>query len=149
MAKRPKKVLAVSFGSTSAGKHTGRIGITVSRDKLEIDLADELFCDTRLQAVLTVIPKKDGKGQKSMLPDQFPTIEGSFDVKGFSTRSDKFSCGFTYMKRSIDANALGEFAGQAGKVEIFDIGEIPDEETKGSGEDGEEAEVDQSDEEDE
>jgi hypothetical protein len=105
VAKRPKKVLQVAFGGTSAGKNTGRIGVKISRDKLDLMLADELFTEQRLEATLTVIPKKDAKGQKNMLPDQFPTISGSFDVKGFSTRSDTFSCGFTYMKKSVDANA--------------------------------------------
>lgn len=149
MAKRPKKVLQVAFGGTSAGKNTGRIGVKISRDKLDLMLADELFTEQRLEATLTVIPKKDAKGQKNMLPDQFPTISGSFDVKGFSTRSDTFSCGFTYMKKSVDANAINEFAGQQGKVEIYNIADIPEDEESPADSEGAAEEADQSDEEEE
>lgn len=133
MAKRPKKTLVVKFGSATTGKTVGRIGISISRGGdggCELDVADELFTDTRLTGVIEIVPKKAAKGQKSMLEDQYPKLEGTFDVKGFRTNSEHFSCGLTFNRKSIDVNALGEFAGQVGKLSIMEISEIPEEDAK-------------------
>lgn len=136
MAKRPKKVLNVKFGSSTVGKTVGRIGITVGRGDLELLAADELFTDTRLTGVIEITPKKGAKGQTTMLPDQYPKLEGSFDVKGFRTNSESIGCGLTFNRKSIDTNALGEFAGQTGKLSIMEISEIPSEDDKPDAEEG-------------
>lgn len=138
MAKRPKKVLAVKFGSATVGKTVGRISVSISRTDGGLDLlqADELFTDTRLTGTIQITPKKAAKGQTSMIPDQYPVLEGAFDVKGFRTNSESFGCGLTFNRKSIDTNALGEFAGQVGKLSIMEIAEIPHENGKDDGEDG-------------
>lgn len=148
MAKRPKKTLPVTFGGSSTGKTVGRISVTVSRDNLELELADELFTDTRLSCQLEVTPKKQGKGQKSLIADQYPVLEGVFDVKGFRTNAEKFSFSLTFNRKALDNNALGEFAAQAGKLLVFDIDKIPEEDAKPQAGD-EDPEVDQESEDDE
>ncbi len=135
MAKKKSFVLdlPVAFGSVSFGKKTARVGINVSRDELKLGVADKTFCDRRLTVSISAAANGDQAGQGRLEGmDESLTLESVADVKGFGVHAATIGFGLTFniveLKRIAEATGthFNDFAGREGRLQIEDIGEIPE-----------------------
>jgi hypothetical protein len=118
----------VSFGGVSIGEKTARIGIRIDRGVVELQRADELFCDRRLTGHVVLGRKEDGNGQMTIAPDIDHKVEGVFDVKGFRCSIDHISIGVTFNLAEIDIAELAVFSKGEGRLVVTEASDIPEEE---------------------
>ena len=52
--------IPVTFGGVSIGKSTAKLSLKVNRDKISLELADELFCERRLTGKIQLGGHDDG-----------------------------------------------------------------------------------------
>lgn len=127
MAKKAVVVLdvAVEFSGISIGQSTVRIGAKFNREHLDIDRADEAFCERRLVGAIQKGGSDDAGGQSTFIPDVHERIEGAFDVKGFSVKEKTISAGFTFSLKDVDIERLSHFANKIGRIIVNEINLIP------------------------
>lgn len=116
----------VTFGSLSIGKATCRIAITIDREALDIVAADEAFCGHRLNGKVILGARRDSPGQEKMWDDTDFEVKGAFDVKRISLTADSISTGLTFSLRDINIADVAEFSKGVGRLQVYEIGAIPD-----------------------
>jgi len=123
---KPKFVLdlPVEFGGVSFGDQTARLGVVVSRDRLNLDAADESLCNHRLNGRVAIGGFDDAPGQGTFEFDS--VVEGMFDVKTFGVSSKAISFGLTFGLNDIDRGDLAEFAKTKGRLQVELVSQIPD-----------------------
>lgn len=127
--KEPTKIM-VTFAGVSIGNTTARVGAKIQRGTFNLLEFDSWFCDRRLRGRIVVTEGGDDPDQKYLGDiNQHVEIEGAFDVKGFTVKTEQVSIGLTFAKREIDFNQLGQFSNRSGYLVISEVGEIPDEKT--------------------
>jgi hypothetical protein len=124
-AKAKKTVIGVKFAGVSIGETTARIGISIDRELIELEAADDLFCNRRLIGQIEVEAGNDAEGQKKLVDDLNHTIKGAFDIKGFRVTSANIAAGLTFSLNDVELNELGHFAKRAGKLTIVNVEAIP------------------------
>lgn len=115
----------VSFGGVSIGKSTGRIGVSIDREWLELDQASDLFCNHRLNGKVVLGRVGDQSGQTTLVDDLDHEVAGAFDVKGFRVTEDTLACGLTFSLADVDIAELAKFSKGVGRLVVYEIGEIP------------------------
>lgn len=131
MASAKKKKLAldvaVEFQGVSIGDETGRVGIAIDRENMNIDVADEAFCGRRLSGSIITVPKGVDPSQQEIFEEgERHEIAGTFDVKRFSADSKRITAGLTFALAEIKIEELVHFAKRSGRMEILEFGELPD-----------------------
>ena len=114
----------VEFGGVSIGQKTARIGLTVSRDVLNINAADELFVERRVTGIVVLGGGEDSAGQTTFI-DTDERIEGTFDIHRFGVKSETYTTGLTFNLKDIDIATLALFSKGKGRLILTDISEIP------------------------
>lgn len=132
------KTIPVNFGTVSLGAGTARLGIKVSRSDLSLDTADELFSGRRLNG--TIILRSDEDPKQTKFIDSDYSLKGAFDVKGFRTTIESFSCGLTFGIREIDLNDVGHFSNGKGRIDIESVDELETDDPEEEGDEEEETE---------
>lgn len=118
----------VSFGGVSIGEKTARIGIRVDRGVMELNQADEYFCDRRLSGKVVLGRFDESTGQRKLVDDVDHEVASTFDVKGFRCSTDFITTGLTFSLNDIDITELARFSKGEGRLVINDVAEIPEEE---------------------
>ena len=125
--------LPVSFGTVSSGKKTSRVGVTVDRSNLKINVADKHFCDRRLTLTIFANAAGDQQGQGRFdTMDESIELVGVADVKGYGVHSKTITFGLTFNGvelRKTCAKAgitFADFAGREGRLMIASMEDIPD-----------------------
>jgi len=124
---KPESVLdvPVDFGGVSIGESTARLGIKVSRDRLNLVAADEIFCGHRLTGRVLLGHIDDDADQMAMFDDADVEVNGSFDVKGLRVTADSIATGLTFSLSDIDVATLAQFSKGKGRVIVSHVAEIP------------------------
>lgn len=119
--------IPVDFQGVSLGQDTARLGVKINRDHMGLDKADDAFSGHRLAGKVILGDRYD-PDQTKFIEDVDVVIETAFDVKRFSVTDSYFSIGLTFSKRDIEVHDLAEFAKKSGRLVVFDIGAIPEDE---------------------
>lgn len=122
--------IVVSFGGVSIGEKTARLGVNCDREVLDIDRADEAFCDRRLSGSVVLGHTADAPGQAVLFDDTDHVVRGVFDVKGFRVSSAKIGTGLTFSLNDIDVAELAKFSSGTGRLLVDEIADIPEDEEK-------------------
>lgn len=117
--------IGVDFKGVSFGAKTARIGVGISRDRMALDRADELFCDRRLTGTIIMGHSNDDPAQLNLL-DVAHSVSGVFDVKGFSAKADTLDIGLTFGRLEVDPGELSLFASKEGRLIVTAAEEIPE-----------------------
>lgn len=125
--------IGVDFGGVSFGDKTARLGVTIDREKIPLDRADELFCDRRLTGTIILGHTEDDPTQKDLIADAAHKVAGTFDVKGFSCKPSTIGIGLTFGRLEVDPGELSLFAKKSGRLVVTSSEEIPEPEAKASG----------------
>lgn len=125
MAKR-KITFPADFSGVSIGDKTARIGVRISRANLQLETADEFFCDRRLTVEIKLFREGEQQGQKRMIADDNHALSASVDVKGYRVTGDAIGCGFTFSKAEISVQELSNFSKGAGEVFVTGNVELPE-----------------------
>lgn len=133
MAKRkPQHLLDLpcEFGGVSIGDKTARVGITVGRGDLDVEVADRHLVERRLTGTLLALPDGSQPDQGTLpgVSDGRVQIDGTFDVKGVRLGGRTFTFGATFNLKGLDVEALSHFAKRAGKLLVVGSEEIPEDE---------------------
>lgn len=121
--------LPVSFGNLNVGDETARLGVSVSRGALTVSQADKHLCGKRLTG--EILARTNGaQADQGALPGLVDdiTVEGVFDVGGFTASPKKIGFGLTFLLSASDVTQLARFARREGRVTITGIENIPDDE---------------------
>lgn len=115
--------VAAHFKTVAINDQTTRLGIKVSRDDLDLGLADALFTDAQLQCEICCDPNAgdDSEGQQTMDVGVF-TLELIADVHGFGVKAEHFNASLQSAKSAIDIGALAQFANRRGTLSCTRIG---------------------------
>lgn len=120
----PALDLPVKFGNVSIGETTARLAAKFDREAIDIDTADDAFCERRLIGRVVYGHVGDAPGQTKLLATD-DIIEGAFDIKGFSVSTRQINAGLTFAIGEIDVQQLARFAGGAGRMIVDRLEEIP------------------------
>lgn len=124
----PKLVLPVQFGDVTIGDGVAGITISISRDKLKLDTADEYLCCKRLIGRILILPGGDDEAQTYILGTKTKhAVKGSFDVRSFRVTPKSLGTRLSFSIESIDIEELSHFAKQNGLVVVELMQAIPDE----------------------
>ncbi len=111
--------MSAEFQSVSFGKTTARLGIKISREKLELDQADHFLSGSRLKVSIKV-GGKDGQGE--LIKGALPHLADVADSKRFVVGLNEITAGLTFSKKDVDANMLSAFAATEGELVAERIG---------------------------
>ncbi len=132
MARKSKEAieLPVEFGGVSIGKSTARLGVVLSRDKIGLSDADDLFCGHRLTGTI-VLGAKDGLTQGKLIEDadvgdETHEVSGTFDVKRIGANAEEISTGLTFSLSDVDISELAKFSKGTGRLIVREVNELPD-----------------------
>lgn len=117
--------LAVEFGGVSYGKNMGSVGISVSRDDIDLEVADNLFINSQVQCRIAADPNagKDVQGQVKAFEDH-EFVEFVANVHGFSVKADNIRATLSIPKSSLGEAQLARFAGRRGTCECTRVGTL-------------------------
>lgn len=116
--------IPVEFGGVSIGQKTARLGMTVSREVLNINAADEAFVERRVTGLVILGGGQDSAGQTTFI-DTDERIEGTFDIHRFGVKSETYTTGLTFALKEIDIATLALFSKGKGRLILTDIDDIP------------------------
>lgn len=134
--------LKVKFKNLSVGDETTTLGFSVSRDALNPDAAEELFCGKRLQVRLLAGPGADPE-QGILWDDVQFDVEGIADVKKYSVTPKLISAGCAFQISGVDVMELTKFAKREGILLVVKVlGDTKDQADAEDGEDDEDEEGD-------
>lgn len=131
----------VEFGGVSIGDQVARIGVKVSRERLNINAADDALCGKRLTG--RIVRGDFNPAQKTLFDDVKYEVAGAFDVKRFGVNTKEISFGLSFSVESIDIGELSHLAKQTGGLVVDAIEAIPEEAASDSEEEGEGGEEDE------
>lgn len=129
MAKKkdPMLVLPCTWGNASIGLTVNRIAVKIVRSALSLSKADKEICGKRLRMNI-VAAAGNANPEQEAIPgaEAESNAEVVVDIKsgGWSKRYINF--GLTFDKDGMPGEKLEEFAGRAGRIEVMEIGAIPD-----------------------
>lgn len=123
--------LPVSFGGVSIGDRTARLGVSLDRNVVTLDVmkADQSLCGCRLTGKI-VARSGEVAGEQDPLPglDAGDTVlDATFDVKQLSITPASISFGLTFAIKGLDVGELAHFAKRSGKLIVYEVSEIPTE----------------------
>lgn len=118
--------LPVEFGGVSIGQSTARLGIRISREDIEIDEADNIFCGRRLKGKIE-LGKKDEDSRQTKFFDSGPVVEGVFDVKRIGLSPEQVSTGLTFSIKDVDIRTLAKFSKGVGVLSVESVEDLPEE----------------------
>lgn len=120
-----KHDVGVQFGGVSIQDTTCRVGgITIDRERMSLEKADELFSNRRLVGRIVLGHMDDGAGQLELFDGDI-AVYGAFDVKGFRCNAAAFGLSLTFSRADIDVAQLSQFAKCEGRLQISEVNEIP------------------------
>ena len=117
--------IGVDFGGVSFGDKTARLSVTLNRAKIDLDRADELFCDRRLTGTVVLGHTEDDPAQLELI-NVAHKVAGVFDVKGFRVTTENLAIGLTFSRNDVDSGELTLFAKKSGRLIVTAAEEIPD-----------------------
>ncbi len=126
--------VAVAFGGVSIGDTTAKVGFSIDKEAMNIDVAEAVLCGKRLTGRLVALPNGEDPDQQA-LPGMEETkheLKAAFDVKGYRSTPKKISSGATFVLSSIDVSDLGHFAKRSGRLIVSETAEIPEPEKEES-----------------
>lgn len=124
--------LPVQFGNISIGERNLRVGVTVDRQYLAVNRADQQICEKRLTGVIIARPAGEQEDQGSLQFEGEPIKAGSvelrgvFDVKSFRVSLEQISFGLTFAVASVDVEAISHFANRSGRLQVENFEAIPE-----------------------
>lgn len=116
----------VTFGGVSIGDNTARLGIAIDRGVINLNRADDLFCNRRLTGKVVLGMFDEGDGQGKLIDDVDHEVAGAFDVKGFRCSADVITIGATFSLKDIDIAELAKFSKGQGRLIVQDANDIPE-----------------------
>lgn len=115
--------LPAKFGGLSIGDATARLAASFDRKLLDLDRADDAFCERRLIGRIVLGHEGDAAGQQTFTEQE--TLAAAFDVKGFSVKTRQVGTGLTFSLAEIDVAHLAKFAGASGRLVVDRMTDIP------------------------
>ena len=134
------------FGGLTIGDAVAKLSVTIRREVLNIDAADEALCGRRLTGRIIVIGADVDPRQMDLMDGLRPVIESSFDVKSFRVSPKLISTGLSFAiapdpdQDNNQISTLAHFAKKAGRLTVFGIASLGD-----AGGDDEQGDSDESD----
>lgn len=140
----PQAILDIpcEFGGLTIGDAVAKLSVTIRREVLNIDAADEALCGRRLTGRIIVIGADVDPKQTHLIDDLHPVVESSFDVKSFRVSPKLISTGLSFAiapdpdQDGNQISTLAHFAKKSGRLTVFGIGNLGDAE---AGEDSDES----------
>jgi len=127
--------LAVKFKNLSVGDEITTLGFSVSRDKCNIDFAEESFCGKRVKVRLLAGAGAD-PDQGIMWDDLQHDVEGACNIKKFSVTPKLISAGLAFEIAAIDVMELTRFAKREGVLLVVKVlGDAKDQEDEADDDD--------------
>ena len=123
MAKE-KKTLAVKFGSVNFGKESARIGVHVSRDRLDLEGADRLLTGAQLDVKMTLC--SDLNNPTLPMNTDLPELSTSATCKSIGVKADAIGFGLTMQIVGLDTQKLIDFRNRDGKLVLTRTGDAVD-----------------------
>lgn len=114
------------FGGVTIGDETARLGVKLSRERIDINMADTIFSGYRLDVMIVLGHCDDQPGQLKLFEDSDYSINSSADVKKWSANRKEISTGLTFALGDIKVEDLAKFAKGKGRIVIKSIKELPD-----------------------
>jgi hypothetical protein len=109
------------FGGVSIGDGTGRVGVQIQKDCINIGTAEKLFCGRRVHCRIVARPVDIDPDQQHFDDmDPSTTLEAVVDVKQFSSNPHRISLGLTLSLQEIDVSDLSKFAKKSGQITVLD-----------------------------
>jgi hypothetical protein len=137
--------LPVKFKNLSVGDTIATLGVSIDRDRVNIDFCEEAFCGKRDLVRILIGPGAD-PDQGILWDDVQFDVEAHADIKKYSVTPKLISIGLAFLIDSIDIEDLAHFAKKEGTLFIVKVlGDAKD--AKGPDDDGDETEVDDDEEE--
>jgi hypothetical protein len=124
-AKKPELELPCQYNQVSVGEKTASIGVNVDRSSLKVGTAEKHLVGKRLLVKLLGVPRGDLPEQKRMFEDA-EELEGVIDVNSFTCKLKQITFKASFKLANIDVKALCGFAKKAGRIDVFSIERIPD-----------------------
>lgn len=115
------------FNNVSVGEKTASISCSVDRSRLKVTVADRNLVGRRLEVKLLGIPRGDEPEQKRMFDDA-EQLDGVMDVNGFTCRLKQLSFTASFKLAEINVTTLCAFAKKSGRIDVYSVGKIPDDE---------------------
>lgn len=112
---------ACKFGNVGIGDETANLGLAVSREQLNIDAADDMFCGKRLK--VRVVVSEGDPDQKQFWDDLRWDIEATADVKSFRVTAKRIATSLVFQLSEISAEQLSHFARREGHVFVLKVHE--------------------------
>lgn len=109
----------VAFGNVSIGDGSASVKVTVDRENLNPDAADDLFCGRRLQGKIAVGQPNEDPTQKRMFEDLDYRIEATFEAKGYSVRPKGIGATLNVLLKEVDVETLSHFAKHDGRMIVL------------------------------
>lgn len=112
-------VLNVEYGGVSFNAETASIGVTVDRQSMQVQRADELFCGRQIDGELLL-----GNGQMT-LPgldqERVKRLPGAFQSPGLGVKPKYFSFKLRFPLSDSALKVLATFAKKAGRLRINSV----------------------------
>lgn len=109
------------FRGVSRGPETRRIAVTVGRNVLSMDDADDILCGQRVTVQLMLGDVAEGSQSLPGMGDQAMVA----DIKSLSMKPDEWSFGLTFSANDVDPITLDKLSGNPGRMVVVASGEIP------------------------
>ena len=131
MAKRKKSYVldvAVEFSGVSIGDGTASVGVSIDREVLNIDAADETLCGRRLTGEIAVVPRGVDPDQQAMFDNGQHSVAGTFDTKKFSASPKAITARLTFNLADIEVTELACFAKRSGQLRVEGVEDLAEQE---------------------
>lgn len=112
------------FKGVSLGDSTARVGVSIDRESMSYDTADELLCGRQVKVEI-VNKHHEGKALAGMEGASGVTILAIASIKSFAVKPKEFSFGLTFDIDAIDPKELSMFPQRSGEIRLKHEGDLP------------------------
>ncbi len=114
--KRTIKFPCTFTASVSDGRKSIGLGVTVSRDSVDLVEFDEVITDGQLDVTLTGSEEDEAQGKLDGIGDDAPKLSAVATVHGIAVRRDEISFRLSFNDSDLDYPMLRRFKGIGGKI---------------------------------
>lgn len=118
------RMFPVEFSGVGIGETSARIGVTLSRDDMDIDVADDLLCGRRIKGKIEAHKKGGDSEGQGYLKNVRPSITAVFECKSFRTGPSKIGASLNFALNDLTGDDLRHFANRNGNLYIESAEEL-------------------------
>lgn len=118
----------VRYGNLSVGKELARIRVTIDRDAMSLDQADNLCCGARCDVDMIADPngQDDDPDQETFISTAIK-MQTIADIKTFTVRPAEIAASLSFSIGDLDVSELSHFASAKGSLTLKRIGDCVEE----------------------